>query len=148
MSPAVKLPDAGSIRRGLTLFACECCRPTAGVFPQIAHFLAMIQVYPDGLRSDQTRDILRRAGTLVFFEHAAQQIEVCPGIGPVGHPDLKRSLPDSPQDYRRIALERRSSVPARLGDHRLERGREALGRRRRRPMIVNDATSRRFERAG
>jgi len=32
----------GSNRRGLTLFAWECCRPTTGVFPQSAHFLAMI----------------------------------------------------------------------------------------------------------
>jgi len=30
-----------SNRRALTLFAWECCRPTTGVLPQIAHFLAM-----------------------------------------------------------------------------------------------------------
>ena len=108
----------------------------------------MNQVYPGRLRNDQSRDILCPVVIPVFLEHAAQQVEVCPGIGPVGHSDLKRSLPDPPQDDGCIALERRSAVPARFGDHRLERGREALGRRRRRPMIVDDATSRCFERAG
>jgi len=108
----------------------------------------MSQVYPGRLGNDQTRDILCRVGILGVLEHPAQQVEVCPGIGPVGHSDLKRSLPDPPQDDRRIALERRSPVLARFGDHGLERGGEALGRRRRGPMIVNDATRRCFERAG
>jgi len=84
---------------------------------------------------------------LVFPEHAAEQVEICAGIGRVGHPDLMRRLPNPPEDDCRITLEGRSAVLARFGDHRLEGGRESIGRRRRRPMIVNDAASRRFERA-
>ncbi len=71
-----------------------------------------------------------------------------PGIGSVGHAGLVRRLPDPSQDDRRVALERRSSAHASFDDHRLERGREAIGRKRRRSMIVDHATSRCLECAG
>ena len=109
----------------------------------------MNQVYPGRSGNDQSRNLLvGRVVIPVFLEHAAQQVEICPGVGPVGHPDLIRGLPDPSQDDRRVPLERRAAVLARFGDYRLERGREAIGWRRRRPMIVNDAASRCFEGAG
>jgi len=41
----------GSNRRGLTLFAWLCCRPTTGVFPQTAHFFAMVFLLRNGLEA-------------------------------------------------------------------------------------------------
>jgi len=63
-------------------------------------------------------------------------------------PDLIRHLPDPPQDDRRITLESRPSMLAGFGDYRLERDREAIGGKRRRPMIVDDSASRGVERVG
>ena len=88
-----------------------------------------------------------RLGIPVFLEYSAQQVEVCPRIGLVGHPDLLGRFPDPPQDDGRVTLERRSSVFAGFGNHGLEGGCKAIGWRGRRPVVVNDAPRRRFERA-
>ena len=64
--------------------------------------------------------------------------------GVVG-PDFARRFLDPPQDDRGITLEADPAVLAGFGDDRLERGREAIGRERRRPMFVDDAARRGFE---
>ena len=77
-----------------------------------------------------------------------EHVEVRAAIGRVGGLQLARRLLDAPQDDRRIAIEGRSAVLAGLREHRLERRRQAIGRQRRRPMFVDDATCSGFERAG
>ena len=82
------------------------------------------------------------------FRDAAQQVEIRTAIGRVRRPDLARRLLDSPQDDCGVAIEGRSTVLAGLREHRLERRGQAIGRQRRRPMLVDHAARRRFERAG
>src|SRR5262249_35220687 len=128
----------GSKRRGLTLLAWLCCRPTTGLLPQTSHCLAICKtpIIAGCSGQDQTRrgsarrfgvGAIRLAPIGPLDDDPREQIEVAALIVGALPAQLANRFRDPPQDQRRVALERGTAALAGFREHRFQRQRQPFG---------------------
>lgn len=100
------------------------------------------------LGDDQSRRLWRRGFGLGRRpgHHPTEQIQERAAVSLVGGAHVRHGVGNTPQDERGVPFERRSRACAGLEEHRLQSRCQPLRGQRCRPMLVDDASPRGFER--